>query len=284
MARGKSAAHVGTSKEIRNDLRRSPRFEKLNDVSEWPDSFKNPNLSVSRRSPRIGKLSPDPKTPYLESVARLSSRDRSFISPPSCASVMVNEGGDEVRQNEVVRNSFVSELRRSPRFGKSCVEQIIGPNSGASVKGGQENTGKERVCLRRSPRFSNQQRNYKDAEQKLDSIVDEICGIDGGKSDRSKKKIIRKSNSPIGSGVESPQTGEETSWKNKRKGAEAGRRKRKQAKEGNEVVLGWTKEHEIALEWAYMAMKPTPHFWKTVAKMVTPFFLGQIICLHVSVL
>lgn len=284
--RRKSAVH---------DLRRSPRFEKQNDLRV---NFKNPNLksaNVSRRSPRVGKLTDtnsvqDLKTPNLESVrkeARLSATDRSLMSPPSCGDVMGNEVAEEVKQNEAVRKS---ELRRSPRFGKSCVEQIIGLNSGDSEKklgadanGEQENTGKERVCLRRSPRFSNQERNYKDADWKLDSVVDKICDNDGGKSNRSVKKNIRKSNNPIGLNEESAQMGEEASRKNEGKGAEAGRSKRKRAKEGSEVVRGWTKEQETALERAYMSMKPTPRFWKKVSKMVNSFFLGRIVCLPVFV-
>lgn len=31
---------------------------------------------------------------------------------------------------------------------------------------------------------------------------------------------------------------------------------------------GWTKEQDGALHRAYLAAKPSPHFWKKVAKMV----------------
>lgn len=47
-------------------------------------------------------------------------------------------------------------------------------------------------------------------------------------------------------------------------------RKRKRGDEGNRVckIQGWSKEQEIALQRAYYTVKPTPHFWKKVAKLV----------------
>ncbi|KAM0948585.1 hypothetical protein DsansV1_C06g0060951 [Dioscorea sansibarensis] len=64
---------------------------------------------------------------------------------------------------------------------------------------------------------------------------------------------------------------------------EGGERKRKriggekrgeiQVDEGGEVeelgggVKGWTKEQELELRRAYLSARPSPHFWKKVAKM-----------------
>ncbi|GAB2269210.1 hypothetical protein Dimus_004139 [Dionaea muscipula] len=48
---------------------------------------------------------------------------------------------------------------------------------------------------------------------------------------------------------------------------ELSQRKRKRIMEGIEQ-RGWTKEQELALQRAYFAVKPTPHFWKKVAKQV----------------
>ncbi|KAL2248871.1 UNVERIFIED_CONTAM: hypothetical protein Sindi_2360800, partial [Sesamum indicum] len=45
------------------------------------------------------------------------------------------------------------------------------------------------------------------------------------------------------------------------------KRKRYQVEEECEIVQGWTKEQELALQRAYFTAKPTPHFWKKVAKM-----------------
>lgn len=49
------------------------------------------------------------------------------------------------------------------------------------------------------------------------------------------------------------------------------KRKRNQVEKGHRyhgIVQGWNKDQELALERAYFAVKPTPHFWKAVAKMV----------------
>lgn len=43
-----------------------------------------------------------------------------------------------------------------------------------------------------------------------------------------------------------------------------GKRKRTEGKEGQ----GWSKDQEMALQRAYIAAKPTPHFWKKVARLV----------------
>lgn len=46
------------------------------------------------------------------------------------------------------------------------------------------------------------------------------------------------------------------------------KRKRGQVGEECELVQGWTKEEDLALRRAYFTAKPTPHFWKKVARMV----------------
>ncbi|XP_062100919.1 uncharacterized protein LOC133806848 [Humulus lupulus] len=51
------------------------------------------------------------------------------------------------------------------------------------------------------------------------------------------------------------------------RGVNAGR-KRKRDEEGKGNVNGWNKDQELALQRAYLAAKPTPHFWKKVSKLV----------------
>ncbi|KAF5961008.1 hypothetical protein HYC85_002217 [Camellia sinensis] len=46
------------------------------------------------------------------------------------------------------------------------------------------------------------------------------------------------------------------------------KRKRNQVGVGHGIVNGWTKDQESALQRAYFTAKPTPHFWKKVAKLV----------------
>ncbi|KAG2696046.1 hypothetical protein I3843_07G041200 [Carya illinoinensis] len=45
-------------------------------------------------------------------------------------------------------------------------------------------------------------------------------------------------------------------------------RKRKPDDECDDITKGWTKEQELALQRAYFAAKPTPHFWKRVSRLV----------------
>ncbi|XP_054825679.1 uncharacterized protein LOC129323130 [Prosopis cineraria] len=44
--------------------------------------------------------------------------------------------------------------------------------------------------------------------------------------------------------------------------------KRKRDEDSEATAKGWTKEQEVALQKAYFAAKPTPHFWKKVSKLV----------------
>ncbi|KAK3004595.1 hypothetical protein RJ639_019090, partial [Escallonia herrerae] len=46
------------------------------------------------------------------------------------------------------------------------------------------------------------------------------------------------------------------------------KKKRNQTGEDHGNVGGWTKDQELALQKAYFAAKPTPHFWKRVARLV----------------
>ncbi|CAM8903814.1 unnamed protein product [Rhodiola kirilowii] len=275
MSRRKSVVQVGISP---SSLRRSPRFVAKNETRSR-ENFENPNFessSVLRRSPRIGELGDtksveDPKTPNLESVRKQvrPSRDGSLLSPSVCGR---NESVVDFSQKEGMGKSCGSKLRRSPRFRESCVEQPDGlklgalekkPKAGVRTAKDSENLGKERVALRRSSRLLDQQINYKNGDTKLDSVVEEICGRDGDCSEQMVKRNRRKSVSPVG-----PEEELSEATKNESKEANAGKRKRKRGKEGSGAVRGWTNEQEMALERAYLTMKPTPRFWKKVSKMV----------------
>lgn len=58
---------------------------------------------------------------------------------------------------------------------------------------------------------------------------------------------------------------QEINVKRKSKCGEEGKRS------GKIRIEGWTKEQEVALQRAYFATKPTPHFWKKVSKLVLCF-------------
>ena len=51
-------------------------------------------------------------------------------------------------------------------------------------------------------------------------------------------------------------------------GREKGVNGEKRKRGGEEISKGWTKEQELALQRAYLAAKPSPHFWKNVSKLV----------------
>ncbi|KAK6145410.1 hypothetical protein DH2020_022230 [Rehmannia glutinosa] len=48
------------------------------------------------------------------------------------------------------------------------------------------------------------------------------------------------------------------------------KRKRNQVEKECDYTQGWTEEQELALRRAYFTAKPTPHFWKKVARMDQP--------------
>ncbi|KAL2531684.1 Homeodomain-like superfamily protein [Abeliophyllum distichum] len=45
-------------------------------------------------------------------------------------------------------------------------------------------------------------------------------------------------------------------------------RSRSRIEEEHSIIRGWTEDQELALQRAYFTAKPTPHFWKKVARMV----------------
>uniref|UniRef100_A0A7N0VDL6 Myb-like domain-containing protein n=1 Tax=Kalanchoe fedtschenkoi TaxID=63787 RepID=A0A7N0VDL6_KALFE len=273
MSRRKSFAQVEQSLI---NLRRSPRFGAQNEA-HLRQNLRNPNLEPGRRFPNIGNLktAEDSETPNLESLrnqAPPSSTARNCVSPIS-GSGNGNGGADQCvvggNRKEQEGMCFGSELRRSRRLGKLCAEHSDGltyNKSSAEVRtaGRSENGCTERSGLRRSSRLSSQKISYIDAEPKLDSVFVEIAENEYVSSEQLDKKNRRRCSSPVGSQEEIREAGHD----NEGEKAEAGKRKRNRGKGANGVVPGWTKEQEMALERAYLAMKPTPHFWKKVSKMV----------------
>lgn len=51
-------------------------------------------------------------------------------------------------------------------------------------------------------------------------------------------------------------------------GAKKRKNGEKRKRGGEDILKGWTKEQELALQRAYFAAKPSPHFWKNVSKLV----------------
>ncbi|CAJ2675654.1 unnamed protein product [Trifolium pratense] len=148
------------------------------------------------------------------------------------------------------------------------------PKPKSTNKSSIQSTTLTAPSLRRSARFSNQNAlvnvHNKIDDAKLTQFPsrndgDEVIGVGvGGK----RKTIV------LGLKCESGGANE----KRKRGGDEIVEELKKEPVEGGvkgkrkhccgEIAKGWTKEQELALRKAYFTTKPTPHFWKNVAKMV----------------
>ncbi|KAL6580990.1 hypothetical protein OROMI_006913 [Orobanche minor] len=82
-------------------------------------------------------------------------------------------------------------------------------------------------------------------------------------TDGMRKVIILDERKPKGAGELY------TSKRDVKKMQVGGKRKRRQVEEDRETIHGWTEEQELAVRRAYFSVKPRPHFWKKVARMVS---------------
>ncbi|XP_044469203.1 uncharacterized protein LOC123198566 isoform X2 [Mangifera indica] len=151
------------------------------------------------------------------------------------------------REPPRLNDGFVSSqtLRRSPRFcNQPVVEQLV------------RKTGNEKAKRKSSEAKVNKSKRKIEAGVKLceEIEVPRISIVLGLKAFRAagiemKKREVGKENHLIND-----------------------KRKRKHGEEGTKSskirIEGWTKEQEVALQRAYFATKPTPHFWKKVSKLV----------------
>lgn len=181
----------------------------------------------------------------------------------------------------------IRSLRRSTRFSK---KESNGDDTKEKIKG--DSTESPRSCngvdgfrsLRWSTRFSEKENNVDDTQKRINSAK--------GIPNDSKDNVEVSDSDKAGVGVDScerfvPKCEKATrrrsigakavSTRGKERKAielddgcrEIGvSRKRKRGEQGNGTVHGWTKQQELALQNAYLAAKPTPHFWKKVSKMV----------------
>ncbi|KAH7520384.1 hypothetical protein FEM48_Zijuj08G0138200 [Ziziphus jujuba var. spinosa] len=183
-------------------------------------------------------------------------------------------------------------LRRSPRFSKkenNVDDSKEKTNSAKSC----DSTKSPRLCngvdgigsLRQSTRFPKKENNAEDTKKKIkrpkgisngsknkveSSEIDEAgVGVDSCEKFVTKcEKATRESS--FGAKAVSTRGRERKTLEFDDRCREIGvRRKRKRDKQqDNGTVHGWTKQQELALQNAYLAAKPTPHFWKKVSKMV----------------
>ncbi|XP_073020875.1 LOW QUALITY PROTEIN: uncharacterized protein [Primulina eburnea] len=244
--------------------RRSPRFLHGNRTDA---------IDPGTRKLGLGKvLQPDQflTAPGLFVTKSLKKCGKSKISAKSRKGPRRSEevdGGAEAGNNETTKDlqkGYLMEkrvTRQSARGSKNVDNRgnacVSGEDSRKKVRVSRKE-GKSKVgsnlrerCLgsidKRITRSSSQKIVTEKVEKAKDASTNNL-----DKSDDKKCGIQR------GSGYESCP----------RKMQNGKKRKRGQVGEECELFQGWTKEEDLALRRAYFTAKPTPHFWKRVARMV----------------
>lgn len=124
--------------------------------------------------------------------------------------------------------------------------------------------------------------------EETDQIVDRDAKVEEKSIEKSSGKGEKMTRDVFITREESTVEGRETQVRNEDKSEDLGKRKRKRKRDENSEtnMKGWTKEQEVALQRAYFAAKPTPHFWKKVSKLVFSYLIAPSctsLCVLVSV-
>ncbi|XP_062144815.1 uncharacterized protein LOC133852149 [Alnus glutinosa] len=265
-------------------LRKSPRLHPKNTTSE-PEDRKTPKSKSKNHRAR----SPGPLLSSAQDKKDCPGKDSKKTSKSDIGTRNVANLCSGSRRSPRLNNGVEGSrsLRRSPRFSnqqkfvEECTDYAekvsektrksdIGLSSGGlsfgSSKSPSSNCSIEGVeGLRRSQRVSNQRNVVDKHVEKSGSAKssDKVDLTDVGKAEYIVGKRERQTKgSSIGP--------EAFMVKGKeRKAKEIGvEKKRKRDEEDSGLSKGWTKEQELALQRAYFAAKPTPHFWKKVSKLV----------------
>ncbi|KAK2656677.1 hypothetical protein Ddye_009729 [Dipteronia dyeriana] len=218
-----------------------------------------------RRSPRFLQQRKNPPSPEPQDARTIQNRKK--VSKLQCRSSY------ELRRSTRLNSGVASlqSLRRSPRFSdkrnaellvKSSrdynkrIESVSNKRSGKKAEVGLQSSEEIVVNSERRTRKSFVSSVVKskvglnlcpESEGTKLSIVVGLRASGKAKGGERKERVV-------------DQTSEDTRVS----------RKRKRGDDGNESckIQGWSKEQEIALQRAYYASNPTPHFWKKVAKLV----------------
>lgn len=137
--------------------------------------------------------------------------------------------------------------------------------------------------LRRSPRLSNHKVSVSEQNGKKPSKDEDFSGDSGNSNPGSRKSARVKGRNQGGGGAGEAKTKEgsvedcegfavEEGKGGNEERVEVGAKRKRKRKCEEIVAKGWTKEQELALQRAYLAAKPSPHFWKNVSKMVLQFY------------
>ncbi|KAK3211086.1 hypothetical protein Dsin_015792 [Dipteronia sinensis] len=218
-----------------------------------------------RRSPRFLEQRKNP--PSLESQDARTPQNPKKVSKLQCRS------SDELRRSSRLNSGVASlqSLRRSPRFSDKRIAEVLVKNSRDCNKGIESVSNKRRgkkaeMGLKSSEEIvvNSERRTRKSF---VSSVVESKVGLNLCPESEGTKLII-----VVGLRASGKAKGRERKERVVDQTSEGTRvsRKRKRGDDGNESckIQGWTKEQEIALQRAYYASNPTPHFWKKVAKLV----------------
>ncbi|XP_050376714.1 uncharacterized protein LOC126794106 [Argentina anserina] len=199
-----------------------------------------------------------------------------------------NAGSRVLNRQVVVLVSDDEDEDSSPeRVSKKLGRPLNGRGNGEKLRSGSRkdrrlNNGSDALqARRRSSRLGGKQNvvekqidkgksGKSTSERKILLDKEKASGVNSGKSVSAKSKRVSKKSS-VGSGVGTARVecgegkGGELDCRDKKV---AVRRKRKRGEDDVKVAKGWTKEQELALQRAYLLAKPTPGFWKQVAKLV----------------
>ncbi|CAL9246524.1 unnamed protein product [Arabidopsis halleri] len=232
---------------------------------------------IAKKSPGLNIL--EDGFPTLRRSLRLSSRkccgvnkEKPFTKKPASTS------SSRTKSSATVSSSCA--LRRSPRFssgGGGSVDQSsssIGRKSGNSVlsrcstksissergKGGDGVKSKDRSRSRLRPKskqlFSGCNDNEEEEEEEEEAVS--VCLSERKRMRIAKpneeENVVPKADEVKRKGIEEEEEDEDE---------EEGLKTKKKLEKG-----GWTEELELALQGAYLTVKPSPNFWKKVAKMV----------------
>ncbi|XP_059665690.1 uncharacterized protein LOC132311675 [Cornus florida] len=266
---------IDSKQSINTTLRRSPRLLQTNRLEPEPPKTPKPKSSTHRithsEPPSITstqKVQKKTLKRYPEENSDAGSKSSTKINTGSTRSARLN-GGVE---------GFSCLRRRSPRFSDHNKFKQEGLSDVGEVKmaidlhkhylgepqkrvthanGLVEKTGNDESDGFMSP----DKGDLSDAERA--NVGASSCEQSAGRL-RKKRTFRSSASSKVIVG------GSERNVRDIDKGRkEIGvKRKRNRAEEGNGNFQGWTKDQEIALQRAYFAAKPTPHFWKKVAKLV----------------
>ncbi|KAI9164916.1 hypothetical protein LWI28_004426 [Acer negundo] len=237
-------------------------------------------------SKRNSIIDTDPEAPLRRSPRLLQQRkippslepqDARTPQNPKKDSKLQFRSSDELRRSTRLNSGVASlqSLRRSPRFSDKRNAELLVKNSRDYNKGIESVSNKRRgkkaeVGLKSSEEIVvNRERRTRTRTRKrfVSSVVESKVGLNLCPESEGTKLII-----VVGLRASAKAKGGERKERVVDQTTEDTRvsRKRKRGDDGNESckIQGWTKEQEIALQRAYYASNPTPHFWKKVAKLV----------------